>query len=395
MECAEVAGKATFMAAGRRPGEECDAAAAFVEQVPRASEAAIQVVGCDEIIFERAVDSAEVALDQDDHKPDLAARAEERFVLASRLICMARGHEDHSRHALLGGPPSLAPEVGRARRLVEMKPIERDLDPFAAADGRETCLRKGLARVQPRPWGAPLHERKTLSARCRRGWRHEAARPLDRPDQPLVSQHLNRSRRRNDRDAVRRGDLSRAGDLRAVAARNLRLDGPSDIKVFWQRGRRHPTTSRGEGKPSLPSSTCARRLLRPHSPECQPGSRIRQRFHRSRTSRPAKLYSTVSYVEAEKCSSSRRSEPALLENHGQSFIDNSFAHGRNRRNNRRVFAVRLYIQRDTPVGLFPAQGFRPMRRSHNDAFAGCGQCGADFRARDGVVWRHGRRALRR
>ena len=85
----EVAGQAALVAAGGRPGEEGDPSTALVQQVLGASQPAVEVVGRDEVIFERARQAAEVALDQDDGDPRLAARPEERLVLPGGLVLVA------------------------------------------------------------------------------------------------------------------------------------------------------------------------------------------------------------------------------------------------------------------------------------------------------------------
>ena len=153
------------MAAGGRAGEERDPAPALLEQVPGASQAAVEVVGRDEVVFQRAGQAAEVALDQHDGDPRLAAGAEERLVLPARLVLVPRRQEDHPRDAVLGRAAGLPPQVGRARRLVEVEPVLLDPDPLLPPQRREPRPGERQARLEPRPGRAPLHQGVALPAR--------------------------------------------------------------------------------------------------------------------------------------------------------------------------------------------------------------------------------------
>ena len=126
----EIAGQPALVAAGRRAGEERDPPPALVEQVLGASQPAVEVVGRDEVVFERAGQAAEVPLDQHDGEPRLAARPEERLVLPARLVLVSRRHEDDPRDPVLRRAAGLPTEVGRARRLVEMEPVGLEPDPL-------------------------------------------------------------------------------------------------------------------------------------------------------------------------------------------------------------------------------------------------------------------------
>ncbi len=62
------------MAAGRGSGEERDPPPTLVEQMLRALKAAVEIVGRDEVVLNRAGEAAEVAFDQDDLEPGFTAR---------------------------------------------------------------------------------------------------------------------------------------------------------------------------------------------------------------------------------------------------------------------------------------------------------------------------------
>ena len=102
----------------------------------RASQAAVEVVGGDQVKFERAAVAAEVALDEHDGDSRLRHGAEEGLVLPGRVVAEPRRHEDQARDPVLGRAPGLAAEVGRARRLVEVEAIVLYLESPPAAPGR-------------------------------------------------------------------------------------------------------------------------------------------------------------------------------------------------------------------------------------------------------------------
>ena len=146
----EIAGQSALVAARRRAGEESDPTPSLVQQVVGASEPAVEVIGRHEVVFERAGEAAEIPLDQDDGQPRLAARPEERLVLRGGLGLVSRRHEHDPRYAGLDRATGLSMEVGRARRLVELEPVDLEAYSLLPRDGRESRLAEREARLVPR-----------------------------------------------------------------------------------------------------------------------------------------------------------------------------------------------------------------------------------------------------
>jgi hypothetical protein len=135
------------MAARRRPGEKRDPSPSQLDQMLSAPLPAVEVVGRNEVVLERARHSTDVALDQNDGKPSLAARSEEQFILVCGEVRVPRRHEDNAGNAGLCGAARLSADISEARPFVKREVIRLEANALLARNRRKSSLNERQTRL--------------------------------------------------------------------------------------------------------------------------------------------------------------------------------------------------------------------------------------------------------